>query len=370
MSRQATIHEPSAEPSVEFRDVCKTYDGENLVVDTLNLSVRTGEFLTLLGPSGSGKSTTLMMLAGMEDPTSGQILLDGNPISSLPPHKREFGMVFQSYALFPHMTVLENIEFPLRQRRFEKDTRQVKSMAALDMFQITDLSNRFPAQLSGGQQQRVALARALVFDPALILMDEPLGALDKKLRETMRREIRDIHKKTGVTVVYVTHDQIEALTMSDRIAIFRDGVIRQIDNPRNLYEMPNSRFVANFLGDNNVVAGESVSINGDRACFKVGDGTKVNARIASTATGAETCMCIRPESIRVGRTAISQEISFRSTVIDVDYHGDYELVSLVLPWGDHVNAKVSPDSNDEKLTVGVETNVGWSSEQAVVVANE
>ncbi len=216
-------------PLVTFTGVQKTYDGRTLVVQDLNLEIQKGEFLSLLGPSGSGKTTTLMMLAGFESPTAGEISLNGVPITRTPPHKRNFGMVFQNYALFPHMTVADNIAYPLSVRKLGKADREAKVQRALDMVQMNPMGSRYPSQLSGGQQQRVALARALVFDPQLVLMDEPLGALDKQLREHMQLELKALHRRLGVTFVYVTHDQSEALTMSDRVAVFNDGVIQQID---------------------------------------------------------------------------------------------------------------------------------------------
>src|SRR5574343_905767 len=225
-------------PLVRFAGVQKTYDGLSLVVRSLDLDIQRGEFLSLLGPSGSGKTTTLMMLAGFESPTSGEILLDGHPITKTPPHKRNFGMVFQNYALFPHMSVADNVAYPLTVRKVPKAEIATRVAKALDMVQLGGKGERFPGQLSGGQQQRVALARALVFEPQLVLMDEPLGALDKQLREHMQMEIKHIHQRLGVTVVYVTHDQGEALTMSDRVAVFHQGEIQQIAPPRELYETP------------------------------------------------------------------------------------------------------------------------------------
>ena len=216
-------------PLVRFVGVQKSYDGVQLVVRQLDLDIRRGEFLTLLGPSGSGKTTTLMMLAGFESPTAGEILLDGKPITSTPPHRRNFGMVFQNYALFPHLTVGQNVAYPLTVRKVAKSEQATRVAKALDMVRLKGMSDRFPPQLSGGQQQRVALARALVFEPQLVLMDEPLGALDKQLREHMQIELKELHRQLGVTFVYVTHDQGEALTMRDRVAVFNDGAIQQVD---------------------------------------------------------------------------------------------------------------------------------------------
>ena len=253
---------------VRFNKVDKSYDGDTLVVKDLNLDVSKGEFLTMLGPSGSGKTTTLMMLAGFETPTSGEIYLEGDPISSIPPYKRGIGMVFQNYALFPHMTVNENLSFPLEVRKLSKSDIQDKVKKALSMVELEAFGSRMPLQLSGGQQQRVALARALVFEPRLVLMDEPLGALDKKLREQMQYEIKHIHEKIGITVVYVTHDQSEALTMSNRIAVFNDGKIQQISSPEVLYEKPENSFVAQFIGENNQIKGKVKSINGSSCLVK------------------------------------------------------------------------------------------------------
>lgn len=244
---------------VELRGICKSYDGDVLVVKDLNLDIRRGEFLTLLGPSGSGKTTILMMLAGFETPTYGDIRIDGHPMSGLPPHKRNIGVVFQSYALFPHMTVAENLAFPLEVRKTPRDAIRDKVKRALAMVRLDTLGNRHPSQLSGGQQQRVALARALVFEPKLVLMDEPLGALDKQLREQMQLEIKHIHESLGVTVVYVTHDQSEALTMSDRVAVMDAGIIQQIDAPDQVYEAPTNSFVAHFIGENNRLPGKVVA---------------------------------------------------------------------------------------------------------------
>ena len=244
------------DPLVRFENVQKSYDGEILVVKDLNLDVAQGEFLTMLGPSGSGKTTCLMMLAGFEPATHGEIYLDNSPINNVPPHKRGIGMVFQNYALFPHMTVAENLAFPLEVRKTPKAEIEERVKKALDMVQLGTFGNRRPAQLSGGQQQRVAVARALVFDPVLVLMDEPLGALDKQLREQMQYEIKHIHENLGVTVVYVTHDQSEALTMSNRVAVFNDGVIQQLAAPNVLYERPDNAFVAQFIGENNTLVGD------------------------------------------------------------------------------------------------------------------
>jgi putative spermidine/putrescine transport system ATP-binding protein len=249
-------------PHVEFSGVEKSFDGVSLVVRNLNLSIGRGEFLTLLGPSGSGKTTTLLMLAGFEPPTAGEIFVSGRPVSRLPPHKRNIGMVFQNYALFPHMTVRENLAFPLEVRHMARSEIEERVKKALDVVELPSMQDRRPSQLSGGQQQRVAVARALVFEPELVLMDEPLGALDKQLREQMQYEIKRIHDRVGGTFVYVTHDQAEALTMSDRIAVFSNGVIQQLAPPQDIYERPANSFVAQFIGENNRLHGRIRAIDG------------------------------------------------------------------------------------------------------------
>ena len=277
---------------VKFDKVDKSYDGKVLVVKDLNLNISEGEFITMLGPSGSGKTTCLMMLAGFETPTNGEIYLDSNPISNIPPHKRGIGMVFQNYALFPHMTVYENLAFPLRVRKVQKDEIDKKVDKALSMVSLSGFESRMPAQLSGGQQQRVAVARALVFDPAVVLMDEPLGALDKNLRESMQYEIKHIHENIGVTVVYVTHDQGEALTMSNRIAVFNDGKVQQLSSPDKLYEEPVNSFVAEFIGENNTFGGEVIEISKDVCKVKLQNGEILANPISVNSKGDKTTVSI------------------------------------------------------------------------------
>jgi len=280
--------------------------------------------LTMLGPSGSGKTTCLMMLAGFETATNGEILLDGRPINQVPPHKRGIGMVFQNYALFPHMTVGENLAFPLEVRGMGKSEREEKINRALDMVQMGDFSHRRPAQLSGGQQQRIALARALVFDPAVVLMDEPLGALDKQLREHMQYEIKHLHNSLGISVVYVTHDQGEALTMSDRIAVFDDGRIQQLASPQELYERPQNSFVAGFIGENNRIMGTLVSVKGDHARVKLQTGEVITAAAVNVTTpGQQTMVSVRPERATILTNGDQDDLqTLDAEVIEVVYMGD------------------------------------------------
>ncbi|MEZ5706616.1 MAG: ABC transporter ATP-binding protein [Burkholderiaceae bacterium] len=309
---------------VTFTGVQKTYDGHILVVRDLNLEIQKGEFLSLLGPSGSGKTTTLMMLAGFESPTAGEISLNNVPITRTPPHKRNFGMVFQNYALFPHMTVADNIAYPLTVRKLGKSEREEKVKRALDMVQMGHMGERYPGQLSGGQQQRVALARALVFDPQLVLMDEPLGALDKQLREHMQLELKALHRRLGVTFVYVTHDQSEALTMSDRVAVFSEGVIQQIDPVDRLYETPVNRFVASFVGDNSVLDGQVVQA-GDAQCeVALSDGTRLTGVNVNQAQVGDQVQCsVRPERIGLANGQGTAGNLLSAEVTDVIYFGDH-----------------------------------------------
>jgi putative spermidine/putrescine transport system ATP-binding protein len=328
---------------VEFRGVKKTYDGENLVVKQLDLNIERGEFLTLLGPSGSGKTTCLMMLAGFEFPTGGEIRLDGKLLNKVPPHKRDIGMVFQNYALFPHMTVAQNVAYPLQVRKVDAGTRADKVKRALDMVQMGRFADRYPAQLSGGQQQRIALARALVFDPKLVLMDEPLGALDKQLRERMQIELKDLHHRLGVTFVYVTHDQSEALTMSDRVAVFDQGIIQQLAPVDQLYELPDNQFVAGFIGDNNRLQGVIEAPYASGLCqLRLRDGTVLSGiNVNGLPAGQPAVGCIRPERIQLlARGAVAANAA-AARITSLIYFGDHVRVRCVLPNDDECFVKLT-----------------------------
>ena len=284
---------------LSLRDVTKKF-GEVTAVDRVSLEVRKGEFLTLLGPSGSGKTTTLNMIAGFEVPTSGTILLKDRDITTVAPNHRGIGMVFQNYALFPHMTVFDNIAFPLKMRKVPKEEINKKVRYVLDMVQLPGFEKRYPYQLSGGQQQRIALARALVFEPEILLMDEPLGALDKKLRDHMKLEIKHLQQSLEITVIYVTHDQEEALTMSDRIAIMNYGKIMQLDTPMGLYESPANLFVADFIGESNFLEGKVVDVNSNEVCIETRQGIRVWAAKGSEVTkGQDASVAVRPEKISI-----------------------------------------------------------------------
>ena len=346
---------------VKFEKVDKSYDGEILVVKDLNLDVPKGEFLTMLGPSGSGKTTVLMMLAGFETPTSGEIYLDGNPISSIPPNKRGIGMVFQNYALFPHMTVKENLAFPLEVRKMQKSEIEEKVSNALLMVELQDFGNRMPLQLSGGQQQRVALARSLVFEPRLVLMDEPLGALDKNLREQMQYEIKHIHEKIGITVVYVTHDQSEALTMSNRIAVFNDGKIQQISSPDVLYEKPDSSFVAQFIGENNQLKGKVKSVNGENCIITTESGDDIQAlKVNVNNSGDSSLVSLRPERVAINSSE-KFENNFDAKVKELIYLGDHIRSRVEVCGNDKFIVKIPNSYKGANLKEGATVKLSWKA---------
>jgi putative spermidine/putrescine transport system ATP-binding protein len=356
---------------VRFVNVEKSYDGENLVIRNLNLDVIKGEFLTLLGPSGSGKTTCLMMLAGFEPATGGEIYLDGKPINAVPPHKRGIGLVFQNYALFPHMTVAENLAFPLEVRGVPKALIETKTRDALAMVRLGGYERRRPGQLSGGQQQRVAVARALVFDPLLILMDEPLGALDKQLREQMQYEIKNIHKSVGITVVYVTHDQGEALTMSDRIAVFHNGDIKQLATPTDLYERPDNAFVASFIGENNALLGDIRENDRGTCVIDVRGAGLVRATAVNVGgPGSPAILSLRPERVIVGAEAACLPNSVRGRVQEITYLGDHTRVRMHVMGSDNFIVKIPNSTRRSSLQAGDTVPLGWQLEDCRALAVE
>jgi len=297
-------------------------------VNGIDLDVGAGEFLTLLGPSGSGKTTTLMMVAGFTTPSGGSILLNGNSIGGLAPERRNIGVVFQNYALFPHMNVFENVSFPLRMRGRPKATIEERVTSALGLVRLSGLGERMPRQLSGGQQQRVAFARALVFDPDLLLMDEPLGALDKNLREQMQFELKRLHAELGITILYVTHDQEEALTMSDRVALMNRGSIEQLGSAEELYERPANRFVAEFIGESNVIEGRvEKREHGNAAWFLTNSGMRLPVFLdrGLDSLGNRDFLVLRPEklSLDTGPGAAQPERGIAGRVVELVYVGDF-----------------------------------------------
>src|SRR5712691_10648724 len=348
---------------LELRNLSKAFAGVR-AVDDVSLDVPAGAFVSLLGPSGSGKTTTLNLIAGFLTLDAGDILLDERSVADIPPHKRNIGMVFQSYSLFPHMTVAQNVGFPLRMRtRLSRDdaARRIDEMLAL--VQLSHLGSRYPRQLSGGQQQRVAMARALVSRPRLLLMDEPLGALDKKLREQMQIEIRRIHRSVGTTVIYVTHDQTEALTMSDLVVVMHQARVAQVGTPRMLYEAPDNLFVADFLGDSNLLPATVIQAAGDEVVVKIGNGKTIGAKAAAAAAGARVVVLIRPEDMSVGTTPTDKALA--GIVQDISYHGDTFKLDVAVG-ADVLKVKVARE-HGAGMRPGQEVYLTWPSAAARVL---
>jgi spermidine/putrescine transport system ATP-binding protein len=357
----------SSSPILELRDLTKRF-GDFAAVDRLTLDVGSGEFLTLLGASGSGKTTTLRMIAGFEVPTAGEILMGGAPITGLPPYKRDINTVFQHYALFPHMSVRQNVEYGLRMKGVPAGERVSRVNDALEMVQLTQLVSRAPRQLSGGQQQRVALARALVNRPRVLLLDEPLGALDLKLRKEMQLELKHLQTGLGITFVYVTHDQEEALTMSDRIVLMREGGVAQIGTPRDLYDRPTSRYVADFIGETNLLPGRVVETGNGLVTLRVGDTVVRGLSDSAPATGTEAWLTVRPEVIDLlddrrqppaGWNAVS------GTVLDTVYAGSSVRAHVELPGGLRLVANLSPGAVPP---IGARGTLSWAVERGRCVA--
>lgn len=358
--------DPAPGAALALRDVVKRYD-DQVAVDGVSLDIRPGEFVTFLGPSGSGKTTTLNMIAGFTHLTGGQIEMDGRAIGALPPHKRDIGMVFQHYALFPHMTAVENVGFPLRQRKIRGAELTQRVERALAMVRLEGLGDRYPRQLSGGQQQRVALSRAVVFEPRLLLMDEPLGALDKKLREWLQLEIKRIHSELGITFIYVTHDQEEALALSDRIAVFRDGRIDQLGTAEELYERPETLFVAEFVGDSNVFPGRIAGV-GERLEV-VGDGYRLQARSdRRLPDGSPAVVVVRPERLRVANGSVEAN-TLDATVRQIIYLGSSRRVELEFRNGRRGHLREAGTA-PHRFSEGDAIRVTWAPEDGVVLSHD
>jgi spermidine/putrescine transport system ATP-binding protein len=363
------VHRPhgvSRRPILELRHLTKRF-GDFAAVDDLSLDIAAGEFLTLLGASGSGKTTTLRMIAGFEPPTSGEILMGGSPIAALPPFKRDINTVFQHYALFPHMSVRENIAYGLRMRRVPAAQREERVTQALAMVKLDQLGARAPRQLSGGQQQRVALARALVNRPRVLLLDEPLGALDLKLRKEMQLELKHLQTDLGITFVYVTHDQEEALTMSDRIVLMRQGRIAQVGSPRDLYDRPASRYVADFIGDTNLLPGTVVESAGGRTTLRLDGLTLRGVSDTALSPGAEAWLTVRPEAIDIAGGAVpAGHNAVTGAVADAVYAGSALRLHVALPGGRRVVANVPSGT---ATTSGTTVTLTWPVEQGRCVGD-
>jgi putative spermidine/putrescine transport system ATP-binding protein len=359
-------------PILELRDISKGY-GTFMAVADLSLQLAKGEFLSLLGPSGSGKTTTLTMIAGLLQPTSGEILLEGRPVTPLPPYKRNIGVVFQNYALFPHMTVAKNIAFPLTMRGASREEISSRVRKVLKLVGLPDHGGRYPKQLSGGQQQRIALARAMVFEPPILLMDEPLGALDKKLREHMQLEIKRLHRELGMSIIYVTHDQEEALVMSDRIAVFNLGRLEQVGTPTELYERPATRFVAEFIGESNTFPGVAgVTANG--FCTLEGAGARLRAvATRPLSPGDRAVVSIRPERITLQANAPAGGIEnvVAGRVTDVVYLGRSRKYVVRTDSGQEVVSLHQARSGAESgFEIGAAVSLRWQAEDATILPDQ
>ena len=349
---------------LELIGLTKVY-GDVVAADQVTLDIAPGEFITLLGPSGSGKTTTLMMVAGFVLPTSGQILLNGEDIAFRPPHKRNIGMVFQNYALFPHMTVAENIAFPLKMRKWSREQIRQAVREVLQLVRLPGFEERYPRQLSGGQQQRVALARALVFRPPVLLMDEPLGALDKKLREEMQLEIKHIQESMNITTIYVTHDQEEALTMSDRIAVMNAGRIEQVGTPRELYEQPVSQFVADFIGESNFLSGR-VERGDGRLYLVTQEGWRVVIPVSdSLRPGEQVSVALRPERIVIGDGSGDNVVE--GTIEEIIYVGEATKFRVRLEHDRWLMVKQPSRLETMRWRRGDRVRLSWSAADAVIV---
>jgi spermidine/putrescine ABC transporter ATP-binding subunit len=354
--------------SVVLDGVEKRFDQVG-AVRGVSLDIRSGEFLTLLGPSGSGKTTTLMLIAGFEMPSAGDIAIDGRSVIALPPHKRNIGMVFQNYALFPHLTVAENIGFPLKQRGVDRATRARLVAETLELVRLPDYQARYPRQLSGGQQQRVALARAIVFRPRLLLMDEPLGALDKQLRESLQLEMRRLHADLGITFIYVTHDQEEALTMSDRVAVMHEGLIAQVGTPEDLYDRPCNRFVASFIGETNFLPSVVRGSDNDLVSVACGDATLWAAVRTRPAQGETVTLATRPERMRFADASPSEnrENRIAATISEIVFAGERRRYMCECDAGIPIVVKEPSGAAMRRRAAGERVEIAWSVADTVIV---
>jgi spermidine/putrescine ABC transporter ATP-binding subunit len=348
-------------PIVRLINLTKRF-GDVVAAENISLDVEKGEFISLLGPSGSGKTTTLMMIAGFHIPTSGAIFIEDEMVIYKPPYKRNIGMVFQNYALFPHITVFENIAFPLRMRKIRKEELSKHVQKALDLVELSDFGRRYPNQLSGGQQQRVALARSLVYNPPVLLMDEPLGALDKKLRDHMQLEIKHIHQSLGITVIYVTHDQVEALTMSDRIAVMNLGRIEQIGAPIDLYNRPENKFVADFIGETNLIEAKAVEVKDSKIQLVTSKGLKILASQRLTKSNRDVTVAIRPERIHFIKSPNEQLNAYWGLIQETIYLGDTFKYKILVDECELFIVTEKNDSGSNPHSEGERVLIGWQNE--------
>ena len=351
---------------IDIVAVTKTYDGNTRAVDAVDLSIREGEFFSLLGPSGCGKTTTLRMIAGFETPTKGVIEVGGADVTHVPAHKRDMGMVFQNYALFPHRSVSENVAFGLRMRGMDRTTIARKVADALAQVELVGYEDRRPGQLSGGQQQRVALARAIVIEPRVLLCDEPLGALDKKLRQAMQFELKQLQRKLGLTMVFVTHDQEEALAMSDRIAVMNAGKVEQIGAPSDIYDRPSTRFVADFIGDTNLFHGEVIRDGGGNYVLQVDQGLSIELAALPEATGAVS-IALRPEKIRLATPPALTGHGLNGVVESANFQGGSVLYRIETAGGRRLLAQQPNNGSHEPFQAGAAVALRWKPSDIVIL---
>jgi putrescine transport system ATP-binding protein len=365
--------DPSKTPYISIESIGKTFNGFPALTE-VSLNIYKGEFFSLLGPSGCGKSTLLRILSGLEMPDTGRILIDGTDITALPPHERPINMMFQSYALFPHMTVFQNVAFGLKQENLSKKVIADRVGDMLALVQLEKYGERRPHQLSGGQKQRAALARCLVKKPKLVLLDEPLGALDKKLREQTQFELVNIQEKVGVTFIMVTHDQAEAMTMSTRLAVMEEGHVRQLGTPNEIYEYPNSAYVANFIGDINLFHGVVMEEDADYTLIKSPDLKTILriSRAGSTAVGSQVSVAIRPEKITLYRKKPKEKYNYSAGIVsDIAYMGDVcvyyievestnKIVQVMLP--NFIRQESTPITWNDKIYLS------WHAQNALILA--
>ena len=362
-------------PAIELVGIVKEFNSHGDVVQAVagvDLEIGVGEFFSLLGPSGCGKTTTMRMIAGFEEPTSGEVKLYGKSVLGVPPNKRDVNMVFQSYALFPHMSVFENVAFGLRRKGVAKDEVTKRVGEIIETVGLAGREKRRPRELSGGQQQRVALARALVNRPRALLLDEPLGALDLKLRQAMQVELKRIQREVGITFIYVTHDQSEALTMSDRIAVMNEGRVEQLGSPRAIYERPATRFVAGFIGTSNLLSGDVKSVSGDRAVILSGDGQHIEVPLRegrSAVAGDHLDLTVRPEKIDIKLDAAgSAGCRLRGTVTEVAYLGTSTNYNVLTSTGAEVTVFVQNSNNADDLAArGQQVWLSWEPRHSYVI---
>ncbi|WP_414476468.1 ABC transporter ATP-binding protein [Microvirga sp. M2] len=358
--REQTAAHPEQQSALEISNVGKMY-GSVRALAGVNLTVKRGEILTLLGPSGSGKTTLLKTIAGFEDLDSGRIILEGDDLARIPTSRRDIGMVFQSYALFPHLTVAENVAFPLKMRSYSRSQLVERVNSFLKMVDLGGFGERYPSQLSGGQQQRVALARATVFGPRLLLLDEPFGALDRKLRESIQLQVRELQRKLRLTTIFITHDQEEALVMSDRIAVMRDGTFQQVGTPDEIYRMPTNEFVADFVGESNLLRGRLEVGPNNLSTINVADGLRIRVRALGRRAGEEVSVLVRPEALHPVAENLEPDNVVSGQISEVIYLGNSIKYRFDADNGVSLIVRRQRAANEDILARGTRIDFGWSS---------